>query len=164
MPSALRAVAIGIALFAGLVLGGGFLFDRLLMTTTRFPHGVPRVFHVVVEHTLARPDEPRFRVVSVRRSEALLRLQGMQLRLTEGAVGGPDADFRIVESTPQHQLIEAHHINTAIVDTRYRVEAGRVVPLRMRHLHMAHPPVILLLLFAAFIVSMRTALRYYART
>jgi len=101
---------------------------------TEFPNGVPPpTFLVVFEKREAKDRADAFGVVRWARAAAMIAKDGPRpFRLSAKdfqSQGGDLLRFKVLEETPQLQVIQMTHANTGTFTTRYRIEGSRITPL-----------------------------------
>lgn len=131
---------------------------------TEFAEGVtPAQFLVAVENRQAWASEPAFDIVRLDRAASLLANKPEAFRLSlkqYWSYTGDPWGFEVIEESAAHQVIAVHHRNTQGIDTKYRVEGGRITPLSYKSdggvgLAMLLLPVFLFCLWLGLVAARR---------
>lgn len=153
--------------------GGVFMASSAVFfpEQTEFPGGEPpQSFLVVVENRAAPHPDDIYTVVRWQRLPGAIAKNPGGLRVSQKKYdysGGDPWGFKVTEETPAFQVIELRHRNTQGINTRYRVEGGRVTPLSYKTdggiVHMVYlMPVFMLCLWLGWFVA-RQSTRWVTR-
>lgn len=133
---------------------------------TDFANGEPPAdFLVAIENRDAAKGEEAFEIVGWNRVAAIAARNPDAFRLSLREYSSPDGDpwgFRVIDESTRHQIIKVHHRNTRGIDTKYRVEGGRITPLAYKTdggvgLAMILLPAFLACLWLGWLVARRTS-------
>ena len=129
---------------------------------TQFPDGVPPTNFLVAFHNRAAgKDEDAFGAAPWKHAHALMAKEPGQFRLPVKEFRSQRGDpfsFKVLEETPDSQVVEMSRADYGTIKTRYRIEGKRITPLSYRTDggigQMAYLfPVYLLCLLLAFVAA-----------